>query len=117
MSNKLTEMARDILSIEADLPFRFNYREKQRVSVDDFELHTFEQVWGSTALGFGGIGGQAMTSARTYVFVPVTCNQKCIVYFNGRFAYMADYCKELVEDIRQQSMESVSRAGKYKAKD
>ena len=83
-------MARDILSIEADLPFRFDYREKQTVSVDDFELHTFEQMWGSTALGFGGIGGLAMTSARTYVFVPVTCDQKCIVYFGCRFAYMAD---------------------------
>lgn len=117
MSNNLTKMARDILSIEADLPFRFDYREKQTVSVDDFELHTFEQVWGSTALGFGGIGGQAMTSARTYVFVPVTCDQKCVVYFGGRFAYMADYCDELKEDIRKQQMEPVSRAGKYKVKD
>ena len=113
MSNKLTEMARDILSIEADLPFRFNYREGQRVSVDDFELHTFEQVWGSTALGFGGIGGQAMTSARTYVFVPMTCNQKCLVYFAGRFAYKADWCENFREDVRNQNMAEVNKAGRY----
>ena len=115
MSNKLTQMAREILSIEADLPFRFGYGDK--ATVDDFELYTFEQIWGSTALGFGGIGGQAMTSARTYVFVPVTCNQKCFVYFGGRFAYIADYCEELKEDIRKQQMEPVSRAGKYKTKE
>lgn len=115
MSNKLTQMAREILSIESDLPFRFDYNDK--ATVDDFELYTFEQIWGSTALGFGGIGGQAMTSARTYVFVPVTCNQKCFVYFGGRFAYIADYCEEFKEDIRKQRMEPVSRAGKYKAKD
>lgn len=28
MSNKLTEMARDILDIEADLPYRFDYSDK-----------------------------------------------------------------------------------------
>lgn len=27
----------------------------------------FPQAWGSTSLGFGGIGGQAMTSAYTTV--------------------------------------------------
>lgn len=55
MSNKLTEMARDILAIEADLPYRFDYSDNSNPTLDDFELHTFEQTWGSTALGFGGI--------------------------------------------------------------
>ena len=80
MSNKLTEMAREILSIEADLPYRLDYTKNPRPYIDDFELYTFNQMWGSTALGFGGIGGQAMTQARTYVFVPVTCEQKCFIY-------------------------------------
>lgn len=116
MSNKLTQMAREILSIEEDLPFRFDYSEKQRPTLDNFELYTFEQVWGSTALGFGGIGGQAMTSARTYVFVPINCNQKCFVYFAGRFAYKADYSQEFMDDVLRGNMESVSRAGKYNLK-
>ena len=111
-SNQLVGMAREVLAIENDLPYRFDYAE-ERPTIDDFELYTFKQTWGSTALGFGGIGGQAMTEARTYVFVPVTCNQKCFVYFAGRFAYKADYCKALVEDIRNQNMEPVYRAGKY----
>ena len=113
MSNNLVGMAREILAIEADLPFRLDYTETPKPSIDDFELYTFNQTWGSTALGFGGIGGQAMTTARTYVFVPVTCNQKCFVYFAGRFAYKADYCKALTEDVRNGCMECVSRAGKY----
>ena len=81
MSNKLTQMAREILSIEEDLPFRFNYQEDVRSTLDDFDMYTFEQVWGSTSLGFGGIGGQAMTTARTYVFVPINGSRKCFVYF------------------------------------
>lgn len=111
-SNQLVGMAREILAIEADLPYRFDYTE-EKPTIDDFELYTFEQTWGSTALGFGGVGGQAMTSARTYVFVPVTCNQKCFIYFAGRFAYKTDYCEALIEDIRSQNMEPVYRAGKY----
>lgn len=114
MSNKLTMTAMEILAIESDLPLRFEYKDRPYPTVDDFEMFTFEQVWGSTALGFGGIGGQAMTSARTYVLVPINCDQKCFVYFAGRFAYKADYCNKLVEDIRAQRMEPVSGAGKYK---
>ena len=116
MSNKLTEMAREILSIEADLPFRFDYSDNSHPTVNDFELHTFEQTWGSTALGFGGVGGQAMTSARTYVFIPITCNQKCFVYFGGRFAYAVDYSEKFMEDVYNENMESVAMAGKYRVK-
>ena len=114
MSNKLTEMAKELLIIEADLPFRFEYKEKPYPTINDFELYTFEQVWGSTALGFGGIGGQAMTSARTYVFIPIHCNQKCFVYFAGRYAYAADYSEKFMKDVLGSNMESVAGSSKYK---
>lgn len=112
-SNKLTQMARELLNIEADLPFRFDYS-TERPTIDDFELHTFNQTWGSTALGFGGFGGQAITEARTYVFVPINCNQQCFVYFGSRFAYRVDWCEALRDDIYNQQVEPVNRAGKYK---
>lgn len=112
-SNKLTQMARELLNIEADLPYRFDYS-TERPTIDSFKLHTFTQMWGSTALGFGGFGGQAMTEARTYVFVPIAGNQKCFVYFGSQFAYKADWCEELREDIDNQCVESVNRAGKYR---
>ena len=114
MSNKLTEIAREILCIEHDLPFRLNYNTNPRPSIDDFEMYTFEQIWGSTALGFGGIGGQAITSARTYVFVPLTTfDQKCIVYFGSRFAYAVDYSRKFMDDVQACNMASVSMSVKY----
>ena len=114
MSNKLTEMTREILDIEADLPYRFNYNDNLNPTLDDFVLHTFEQTWGSTALGFGGVGGQAMTSATTYVFIPIVINQKCFVYFAGRFAYAVDYSEKFMEDVLKCDMASVADSGKYK---
>ena len=114
MSNKLTKMAREILNIEADLPYRFDYSDKSNPTLDDFELYTFEQTWGSTALGFGGIGGQMMTSATTYVFIPMSVNQKCFVYFAGRFAYAVDYSEKFMKDVLDCNMASVYESGKYR---
>lgn len=48
----------------------------------------FAQTWGSTALGFGGIGGAAITSAYTIV-VSGPCGQFA-VYWHGRFAYLVN---------------------------
>lgn len=46
----------------------------------------FSQTWGSTALGFGGIGGAAMTSAYTVVVRGPDGAQA--IYWAGRFAYL-----------------------------
>lgn len=114
MSNKLTRMAREILFIEEDLPKRFDYGEIPPPTLNDFELYTFEQTWGSTSLGFGGFGGQAITPARTYVFIPINCNQLCFVYFAGRYAYAVNYSEKFMQDVLKGSVESVSGAYKYK---
>jgi len=39
----------------------------RRVYTDEVEVVMFPQTWGSTALGYGGIGGAAMTPAYTVV--------------------------------------------------
>ena len=114
MGNKLIAMAADILAIEEDLPYRFDYSNNSNPTLDDFELHTFEQTWGSTALGFGGVGGQAMTSATTYVFIPIVINQKCFVYFAGRFAYAVDYSEKFMKDVLGCNVAPVYESGKYK---
>lgn len=50
------------------------------------EVHAmFSQTWGSTALGFGGIGGAAMTPA--YTVVVRGPDGSMAVYWAGRFAY------------------------------
>ena len=114
MSNKLTEMAMDILAIEADLPYRFDYSDNSNPTLNDFELHTFEQTWGSTALGFGGVGGQMMTSATTYVFIPMGVNQKCFLYFADRSAYAVDYSDKFMKDVLGCNLAAVHESGKYK---
>ena len=114
MSNKLTSMARDILSIENDLYYRLMSDSKSQLKINDFEIHTFEQSWGSTALGFGGIGGQAITSAYTYVLTPLECNQDCFVYFAGKFAYKVPYSSTFMKDVYDKNVESVAKSIKYR---
>jgi hypothetical protein len=59
----------------------------------------FPQTWGSTALGFGGIGGAAMTTAYTIVISSDLNGQYC-VYFGGQFAYRIDKPnKQFFEDM------------------
>ena len=116
MSNKFTDTALDLLMIEKDILSRIDYSKENkhfRISVDDFAMNIFEQTWGSTALGFGGIGGQAMTTANTYVFIPVTCHQNCFVYFDGRFAYQVPYSESFMEDVKNHSMKSVNQSRLY----
>lgn len=111
MTTQLVGLAKEALEIETDIWFRF--KDRQHTTADDFQLIIFDQVWGSTALGFGGIGGQAMTRAKTYVFIPEIDGENCIVYFAGRYAYSVPYSQTFIEDVRQGRLEPVSRQGKY----
>ena len=65
------------------------YVEKTRKhSFYDLTVHSmFPQTWSSTALGFGGIGGQAITSAYVCVIESNLIGQYA-VYFGGRLAYV-----------------------------
>jgi hypothetical protein len=63
----------------------------RRPTSNECDVFMFPQMWSSTALGYGGIGGQAMTSAFTVV---VACprTHTAAVYFGtgGRLAYLVD---------------------------
>lgn len=77
---------------------------KRRPYTNEVDVTLFNQTWGSTALGYDGIGGAAMTDAYTVVvqFQGIYC-----VYFGcGRLAYRIDprkltsegyelFCKDL----------------------
>ena len=107
----LTHMAMELLCMDEDIKFRFT---DSKTRISDFEMVTFGQVWGSTALGFGGIGGQMMTSANTYVFIPMSCNEDCFVYFAGKFAYSVPYSQKFIEDVRNKNVAAKYEAGKYR---
>jgi hypothetical protein len=77
----------------------------------------FPQIWGSTALGFGGMGGQAMTTAYTVV-IECAENKSMCVYFDGHWAYCLpiDRCnmKAIEEDIKNRNVASVeSHSSRY----
>ena len=114
MSNKLIKTAKHLLMIESDLPFRLDYKRDPKARIDEFELCVFEQTWGSTALGFGGIGGQAITVENTYVFIPECCDQNAFVYFRGQFAYEAEVNSVFIEDLKNHNMKPCNRCGHYR---
>jgi hypothetical protein len=64
----------------------------------------FPQTWSSTALGFGGIGGQAITSAYVCIIESDLVGGYA-VYFGGRLAYVINRPNEkFIEDIERHRM-------------
>lgn len=86
-------------------------------TMSDVEVYAmFPQVWGSTSLGFGGIGGQAITPAYTVIVESSFTGTFC-VYFSGRFAYRLNKpTKKFYEDIANRNMLPVSLASNYEEK-
>lgn len=83
----------------------------------DVTLYTFPQTWGSTALGFGGYGGQMLTRAQTTVIMVSTTHEYGAVFFGGKFAYSVENVNEaFIKDVSQFRMEPVYRASKYLTK-
>jgi hypothetical protein len=83
-------LLRDLSDIEEQLYGRIDGKRvptstrTRRPHAGEIEVYSFPQQWSSTALGFGGIGGQAFTTASTVV---VACLDQACVYFGGAFAY------------------------------
>lgn len=67
-------------------------KKTRNLEAREIDVVMFPQTWGSTALGFGGIGGRAITTAYTVV---ISHGRTHVVYFNGRFAYKVERPNEL----------------------
>ena len=94
-------------------------------------MSAFNQVWGSTALGFGGCGGSAMTHAYTTVVDVYFSSRSSTVtntiqelpelhgvYFDGKFAYMigGKPSEKFFEDVKNHNMTDVMTANeRYRA--
>ena len=79
----------------------------------DIKMYMFSQTWASTALGFGGIGGQAITSAYTTVVADTQYNYWG-VFFGDRLAYLVLGPNDIFfGDLRAGRMASVAQHGKY----
>lgn len=89
---------------KAILDFKEEYAAQRSVFVT-----CFPQLWGSTALGYGLIGGSAMTTSHTLILGP-TMGNICSVSFDGgeRIAYIVqDPTEKFFEDVKNQNMKSV----------
>lgn len=73
----------------------------------DYDLSVeamFPQTWGSTALGFGGIGGAAITTAYV-IIISSDLNGMHAVYFGGQLAYVINRPNEKFwEDVLHHRM-------------
>lgn len=87
----------------------------RRPNTYDFEVSAmFTQTWGSTALGFGGIGGSAMTTSYVVVLQSHLTGEY-LVYFGSRFAYkLVRPNRKFFEDIAASNMADVRSHGRYK---
>lgn len=81
---------------------------------NEIEIYAmFPQLWGSTALGFPGMGGSAMTPAYTIV---ISCQHLWYVFFDGRFAYtVKKNCntEAFKKDMDRRCMVPVGEEGRY----
>ena len=83
----------------------------------DFDFNVFSQVWGSTALGFDEIGGQALTKAYTTVLKEQNSNM-FFVFFGERFAYIVkDPNESFIKDFEHHQMRPVYQSVKYDSDD
>lgn len=67
---------------------------ERRPNYDDVEVYMFKETWGSTALGYGGIGGAAMTPAYTVIVVSPSTFEACVYWGCGRLGYNLDLLDE-----------------------
>lgn len=116
--SKLTSIARQLLAIDEDFTGRVRYLHLRgktpQITVDWYELYTFDQTWGNTSGGFQSSGACAMTTERTYVLVPNgNFDDECYVYFGSRFAYSAPFSDVLMQDIRNHCVAGKSSYTRY----
>ena len=89
----------------------------RRPTTRDFGVYAmFTQTWGSTALGHGGMGGAAVTTAYTVV-LECQHTQEFLVYFGGIFCYAISRrsanIDQFVEDCKNHCLASKRESKKY----
>ena len=102
---EIFDIIRDLLTIQHNMIY-------QTKKIEKYRLYDFDQTWGSTALGFGGVGGSARITARTYVLIPID-REEAYVYFGDTFAYKCKINDNFREDIKNHNMAGVRNIDRY----
>jgi hypothetical protein len=92
-------------------------RATRRPTTRDFGVYgMWSQTWGSTALGHGGMGGAAVTTAYTVV---LECyhTQEFLVYFGGQMCYKVNRDSAnfdiFIEDCKNHKLVSKRESSRY----
>lgn len=96
-------------------PAECRVQKSRQPRLDECEVIMFPQTWSSTALGYGGLGGKAITEAYTVVVIGPTGD--AAVYFGGgRLAYVVNHSivgsAPFHEVLARRTMPSVQDANK-----
>lgn len=95
----------------------FAKEEKVKLSRGEIRCELFPQMWGSTSLGFDGIGGCAMTEEYTTV-VHVSNTDVYGVFFGKKLAYIIkNPNQQFFTDLRERNMASQHESKRYDAED
>jgi len=89
----------------------------RRPTTRDFGVYgMWPQTWGSTALGHGGMGGAAVTTAYTVV-LECRATEEFLVYFGGQWCYTVSRrsanIDRFVEDCKNHNLASEWQSEKY----
>jgi len=84
----------------------------------DFTVYSmYPQTWGSTALGHGGMGGSAVTTAYTVV-LECRATAQFLVYFGGRICYEvrrdSENIKVFIEDCKNHCLADKKSSERYR---
>ena len=114
MYNKLEKISNIFSEIKEDVPKRLIHDTIfcNNICDNKFDLLVFEQIWPDTAIGFPELKKEIETTAFTIVIVSQSTN-KCLVYFDSRFAYAVPYNEKVKQDIDNKNMASVVNSSKY----
>ena len=110
---------RDINEMINEVVSEYEKKTGKKADAESALVYSFPQTWASTALGFGGIGGQAFTSAQTTAIMVYGEDELCgAVFFGGGLAYLypSINCR-FEQDIANCKMSAVLGSAKYACRD
>ena len=87
---------------------------------DELEIIMFPQTWGSTATGYGGVGGAAMTAAYT-IIISYMMTTYCVYFGCDRLAYRLNWADmspagrdNFFKDVASRTMAGCEGSEKYR---
>ena len=81
---------------------------------DEINIFCFPQIWGSSALGYGGVGASAMSKSTTIVICAEYANIYRVYFGSDRLAYeLKDPNRVFMDDLFSMNLKEKSQSKFY----